>query len=179
MQRRLAALAPAAAAAAAARVAERVLTLPETRAAKLVLCCRSFGHEIDTHHLIARLLADGRQVCIPRCVEPGRRLSLHLLPCALETLDFGLEQPAAGTAAIDPQAVDLALIVGLGFDSRGYRLGHGAGYFDRFLATHPLRTVGLAYDFQIVDRLPDDSHDVALDRIVSEQRILVAPHSGR
>ena len=178
MERRLATLAPAAAARAAARVADRVLALAEIGAADVVFCCRSFGHELDTRRLIERLLAAGHQVCIPRCVDPGRGLSLHLYPCPLETLGFGLEQPAAGTAAIDPAAVDIALIVGLAFDLRGYRLGHGGGYFDRFLAAHALATVGLAYDFQVIDRLPADPHDVPLDRLVTERRSLVAERAG-
>jgi 5-formyltetrahydrofolate cyclo-ligase len=154
--------------AAASRLAARVLALPETAAADLVLCCLSFGHEIDTRGLIGGLIAAGKRVCVPRCVEGRRELTLHLFPCPLETLPFGLEQPRAGTVAIPPAAVDLALIIGLAFDAAGYRLGHGGGYFDRFLSAHPLTTIGLAHDFQRVERLPVEGHDVALAQIVTD-----------
>jgi 5-formyltetrahydrofolate cyclo-ligase len=167
MHQRLAGLTSEERAEAAARVASRVLALPETAAADLVLCCLSFGDELDTRRLIASLIAAGKRVCIPRCVAARRELTLHLYPCPLETLRFGLEQPRADAAAVDPAQVHLALIVGLAFDARGYRLGHGAGYFDRFLAAHPLPAVGLGHDFQRLDRLPVEAHDVALAAIVT------------
>jgi 5-formyltetrahydrofolate cyclo-ligase len=169
---RLDRLAPADSARAAARVAERVLGLPELAGARRVLSCLSFGSELDTVRLIDRLRADGRQVHLPRADPRDRRLHVHPYPCPLETLRFGLRQPTRAAVELDEptlvESIDLVLVLGLAFDRRGYRLGYGGGYFDRFFARHPIPGVGLAFDFQIVDRLPIEEHDLPMAVVVTE-----------
>jgi 5-formyltetrahydrofolate cyclo-ligase len=64
------------------------------------------------------------------------------------------------------------VVPGLAFDSRGYRLGYGAGAFDRFLAGRRVLTVGFGYDLQIVDRVPVEAHDVPVGWLVTESRAL-------
>jgi 5-formyltetrahydrofolate cyclo-ligase len=65
--------------------------------------------------------------------------------------------------------VDLVFVPGLAFDRRGHRLGYGHGYFDRFLAKLPdaTPTVGLAFRFQLLDRLPVSTHDRAVSRVLT------------
>jgi 5,10-methenyltetrahydrofolate synthetase len=156
-----------------AALAEKVLALPEVAAARRVFTCLSFGHEADTWGLVERLLESGRQVYVPRTEAAERRLHVHPYPCPLRTLSFGLRQPTAGAPEVPPEEVDatldVALVLGLAFDRRGYRLGYGAGYFDRFLANRPFPTVGLAYACQLVDELPVEEHDVPMRRVVSEE----------
>ena len=174
MRARLAALDPAAARRAAGRLAVRVLALPEVAAARRVFTCLSFGDEIDTWGLARALAADGREIYVPRA-DPDRRLSVHRWPCELVALPFGLRQPPVDAEGIPPAEVDrldVALILGLAFDRRGHRLGYGAGYFDRFLAGRRLTTIGLAYDFQVVDGLPVEAHDVAMGMVVSDGTVL-------
>jgi len=153
-------------------VADRALALPELVEAQRLLCCLSFGLEIDTWGLVDRLLLSGRKVYVPRVDPQDHRIHLHRYPCELETLSFGLRQPPAGTLELASESVDELLdavvLVGLGFDRRGYRLGYGSGYFDRFLAERRLATIGLAYDRQLLEELPVEPHDVALDVIVTE-----------
>lgn len=178
---RLAGLDAPAAREGADRVAERVLGLPEIAAARGVLCCLSFGSEIDTRRLIDRLLASGREVYVPRAGR-SRRLFLHPFPCPLKTLSFGLEQPLPAAPQLPPEevdrAVDAALILGLAYDHRGYRLGYGAGYFDRFLAGRTFPKIGLAYELQRVAELPVEPHDVAMSMVVTESGVhRAAPNS--
>ena len=163
---------PASARSAAVETAARAQALPLLADASVVLCCLSFGRELDTRHLIDRLLATERQVWIPRCVESTRELTVHAYPCALERLSFGLEQPTAQVPALDPARLDVALLVGLAFDNRGYRLGYGGGYFDRFLAAHAMPAIGLAYESQLIERLPVAEHDVPMAAVVTERRIV-------
>jgi len=174
MRRRLAELDPTATRAAAVAVADRVMALPVVAHSSVALCCLSFGHEFETRPLIDRLLAAGHQVCLPRCVEGTHTLTVHPFPCPLEKLPFGLEQPVAGCGELAADQVEVALLVGLAFDTRGFRLGHGGGYFDRFLAAHTIPAVGLAYDFQILDRLPALQHDIAMNAVITESRHLRA-----
>lgn len=161
---------------AAERLAERALKLPEVEGATQVLTCLSFGHEIDTWRLAAMLLGAGKGVWIPRVAPDGPGLRLHRYPCELEELGNGYKQPIASAPALADaevdDTIDVALVLGLAFDRGGYRLGHGKGYFDRFLAGRQFATVGLAFDFQLVDRLPRSRHDVPMQAIVTEQQIL-------
>ena len=181
MRTRLAALGPGERRRLAAAVAERILSLDRLGRPRRILSCLSFGIEIDTRDLVERLLTAGHEIFVPRADMPTRALSIHPYPCDLERLAFGLEQPVAKSAVLADdeidEGIDLALIVGLAFDRRGYRLGHGGGFFDRFLAAHPVPTVGLACELQIVDRLPVEPHDRPMDRIVTERGILMPGES--
>ncbi len=169
---RLAAIEPEDARAAAARVARRVLGLPELARARHILTCLSFGAELDTWQLVEQLLESGREVYVPRANPAGHQLYLHRYPCPLETLSFGLRQPPRGTPELPSEAVDrtiqAVLVLGLGFDRRGYRLGYGGGYFDRFLSGRPFPAIGLAYDAQLLDELPREAHDVPMTAVVTE-----------
>jgi len=157
--------------AAADQVARRLLSLSEVAGARRILTCLSFGHEIDTWRLVERLAGEGRGLYVPRADPRDQRLHVHPYPSELVTLGFGLRQPPRGApeladAEID-RTIDAVLVLGVGFDRRGFRLGHGSGYFDRFLAAHRLFAVGLAYDEQLVDRLPVETHDRPMDLVVT------------
>jgi len=152
-------------------VRRRVVELPEVASALGMFVCLSFGFELETWGLVGHLLASGRELYVPRSDPRDGLLHLHRYPCPLESLSFGLRQPPRGTPELDPakvdETIDAALVVGLGFDRRGYRLGYGKGYFDRFLANRPFAAVGLAYEHQLVDRLPAADHDVPLTAVVT------------
>ena len=159
-----------------AEVVERALELPEVVAARRVFACLSFGDEVDTWSLVDRLIDSERQVLVPR-VDPGDgMIHVHPYPCELRTLSFGLQQPLRGAPELAPEAVDdgidVALVLGIGYDRRGFRLGYGRGYFDRFLAGRTFAAIGLAYHCQLVDRLPVEPHDVAMTAVVTEKSII-------
>jgi 5-formyltetrahydrofolate cyclo-ligase len=171
---------PAAARARAERIAERAWSLPELAAANHVLTCLSFGVEVDTWKLADRLLAAGKSLYVPRADPRDRLLHVHPYPCPLRTLAFGLQQPPRGTPELPAGeidgTIDVVLVLGLGFDRRGFRLGYGSGYFDRFLAGRPFAAIGLAYELQVDERLPAEAHDIPMAAIVTESAI-VRPRS--
>lgn len=166
---------PSTAATAADQVAERVLALPEIENARRIFTCLSFGIEIDTWRLVDRLLASGRELFVPRADPRDGRLHVHPYPCPLRTLAFGLQQPPRGTPEIDDDAIDgtidAVLVLGLGFDRRGFRLGYGSGYFDRFLARRPFPAIGLAYSVQLLDEVPNEPHDIPMAVVVTEDEV--------
>ena len=169
---RLRAVAPAAAGLAAAAAARRFLALPEIAASRRVLVCLSFGHEISTQPVIGELLESGRELFVPRADPRDHMLHVHRYPCELITLSFGLCQPPRGAPEVEAGQIDAtldaALVLGLAFDEEGYRLGHGRGYFDRFLAGRRFPAVGFAYETQVVERLPRERHDVPMHAVVTE-----------
>ena len=172
---RLAKIDPQAARRAADRAAEVLLSLPEIASARHVFTCLSFGLEIDTRRLIERLLRAGLRVYVPRAGRWDRRLYVHPYPCETKTLSFGLEEPRRGTPELAAErwnaTLDVAVVLGLAFDHRGYRLGYGGGYFDRFLVGRPFPAIGLAYDQQLVDALPAEPHDVPMSAVVTEKGV--------
>lgn len=160
---------------------EHLLVQPELGSARTVFTCLSFGDELDTWPLVERLLESGREVYVPRAERNPTRLAVCRYPCPLVTLRFGLRQPARSVPELAAEEVDalldVALVAGLGFDRRGYRLGYGSGYFDRFLAARSFPALGLAFDCQIVERLPVETHDVPMRAVVTESARLEAARS--
>jgi 5-formyltetrahydrofolate cyclo-ligase len=175
LRARLAEIEPAAAVAAADRVAESVLALPEVIAARGILTCLSFGSEIDTWRLVDRLRSTGKELFVPRADPRDGRLHIHPYPTPLRTLAFGLQQPPRGAPELAASAIDgtieAALVLGLGFDRRGFRLGYGSGYFDRFLSGRPFPAIALAFAAQLEDELPAESHDIPMTVIVTENEV--------
>lgn len=174
---RLAALSPATRALEAKAAAARLRRLPEVAAARRIFTCLSFGDELDTWELVGGWLAEGREVFVPRADRRDGRLHWHRYPCELSRLAFGLRQPSrpkpgelAATglpdAAVDA-TVDVAIVLGLGFDRAGFRLGYGSGFFDRFLVGRTFPAIGLAFDTQLVERLPVAPHDLPLAGVVT------------
>lgn len=163
---------------AATAAGERFMALPEVRAAKGMLICLSFDTELDTWGLLDPLLVGGRDLYVPRAEKGEPQLHLHRYPCPLRALSFGLRQPLKSVPELDPrqidQRIDLALVLGLAFDQRGYRLGYGGGYFDRFLAAHRIPAIALAYDLQLIESLPVESHDIPMTAVVTETRVVRA-----
>jgi len=172
MQARLGDLDDATRLRASALATRRVLAAPEVEGAGRIFLCLSFGHELDTRELVDTLLADGREVYVPRAEPHDRQLHVHRYPCELVTLSFGLRQPRRGMPEVPAERIDatldVALVLGLAFDGRGYRLGYGSGYFDRFLAGRPFPALGLAFEQQRIDHLPAEPHDVPMRAVITD-----------
>ncbi len=158
------------------RIHGRVLELTEIRDAQSVLVCLSFGAEPETRPLIHALLGHDKVVYLPRADRSDRKLHLHRWPCELRRLQIGVEQPLATVPELAAERIDATIdatvILGLAFDESGIRLGHGSGYVDRFLAAHPVPAVGLTREDRLVATLPRATHDVPMDVLVTEDRVV-------
>jgi 5-formyltetrahydrofolate cyclo-ligase len=98
----------------------------------------------------------------------GETLLFHPISALSELIPgrFGVREPAPGRS---PKHLDLIVVPGLAFSAQGNRLGRGAGFYDRFLATVPQTTfkVGICFEFQRVSSIPHEPHDVTMDTVVS------------
>jgi 5-formyltetrahydrofolate cyclo-ligase len=123
--------------------------------------------------MIEDMLTLGKRVVIPVARPKTKRLWLsevRHLDRDLAPGTFGIPEPVrTARRPVPARAVDLVFVPGLAFDRRGHRLGYGHGYFDRFLAKLPdaTPTVGLAFRFQLLDRLPVSTHDRAVSRVLT------------
>jgi 5,10-methenyltetrahydrofolate synthetase len=165
----------------AAALVEVLAALPQYAAARSVLATMAIGSEWNTRGLLERARADGKSVVLPRLTPPPRRLALH----RVDDLDRHLLPGVWSIPEPDPDRcpafsladVDFALVPALAADLAGYRLGYGAGYFDKLLAgrgPRPFCVTALPAGF-VVDELPYEAHDIAVDAVVDER----GPVSGR
>lgn len=153
-------------------ILSKLLSLPEFQCAERILTYLSVGNEVDTRELIAHCLSAGIPVALPR-TEPQRRMSFALIN-SLENLSisaFGIPEPDSALPAIVPQRSDLVVVPALCYDERGFRLGHGGGYYDRYLESCPAVTVGLCREALLSARLPVQAHDVPVSVLVTENKI--------
>lgn len=165
-------LPPADRAARSAAIADRLTALPGVGAAGSVFVYLSVAPEVDTRELVRRWLEDGRRLAVPRLDGPGVMRSVALdAPAALRPGTWGIPTPPASAPVVDDIAV--AVVPGLAFDAGGGRLGHGAGYYDRWLAAHPgVLRIGVCYESQLVPEVPCAAHDVPMHLLVTEQRLV-------
>ena len=153
-------------------VAKRLPTLPAFESAKSLVVYVSFGNEIETHDLIRQLLADGRHVCVPS-FDAGNYL-------VAEILDFDQDMFVGKYNILEPKHLrrvpvtrpDVWLVPGLAFDQKGNRLGRGKGCFDALLQHARGVKIALTHDFQLLNEVPTEPHDVHMDFIVTETQVV-------
>jgi 5,10-methenyltetrahydrofolate synthetase len=158
-----------------------LLALPQYAAARSVLATMSIGSEWPTRAFLDRALADGKSVVLPRLTAPPRRLELHAVPDLDRSLVEGIwnipEPDPARTARAELSGIDFAVIPALAVDRAGFRLGYGAGYFDRLLTgrgARPFCVTALPAAF-VVEAVPREPHDVAVDLVLCELGAVAAP----
>ncbi|MFH1100913.1 MAG: 5-formyltetrahydrofolate cyclo-ligase [Methanobacteriota archaeon] len=158
------------------QIQNRLFALDEFVHAKTVLFYVSYDNEVATHDLIKACFSLGKQVVVP-CTDIEKRiLVLSELRC-WEDLDVGayhiLEPKPVCRQPISYEVIDLVLVPGVVFDAHGQRIGHGKAYYDRLLQKMVgSKKIGLAFEFQLVEKVPAKKHDVRVEKIVTEQRVI-------
>ena len=151
---------------------EAFLALPEVEAARTVLLFYGVDWEPDTRGVMEELLRRGKTVAMPRCL-PGRRMEARLVagPGDLRPRAFGIPEPGEDCPAAERGMMDLILVPNLCCDRRGYRLGRGAGYYDRYLAGYAGVTAALCPADRLQEELPRDGYDLPVDLVLTETQI--------
>lgn len=153
-------------------IQQKLFSRPEFEAASLILFYASIDGEVETFQMIKQATQLNKKIALPMITRGSR----NLIPTLIKETDslnegpYGIKQPVGSAEhTVDVSNLDLVIVPGLAFDKLHNRLGRGAGYYDRFLAGLPEDTpsLGLAFDFQIVDRLPHlEDHDMTLTDVV-------------
>ncbi len=157
---------------------ELIRSLYEWKSAKEVLIYWPIKGELDVRPLINELWDRGSTVLMPRCRPdaPGE-MDIACAVCEDELTPgpFSIMEPDSDKCPpVDMCCPDLSIIPGVCFDRRGYRLGFGGGYYDRLLSTEGMGdtlTIGLGYTFQLVDELPIEPWDMAVDVVCTEEEL--------
>jgi 5-formyltetrahydrofolate cyclo-ligase len=156
-----------------ARIAERVMSLPEVERASTVMAFWAFGSEPDTTPLIEALHARGVRVALPKMVEGELEPRAYIPGDPVTMTSFGAGEPVEGEV-IDPGEIDIVVTPAVAFDRTGRRVGYGGGFYDRFLPTTPdAARIGIGFAVQLLDDdLPSGHFDLRVDAVVTDEEVV-------
>lgn len=159
-------------------ICERLASLPEYASANTVMYYVDVRSEVRTRHYLPTALTQGKQIVVPYCVN-GELQLFHLQN--MDELAVGMykimepkaEMRGLADKRIEPDDLDLVIVPGVAFDRDGGRTGHGFGYYDKLLnrARPDAPLVALAFECQLFPRIPMQSHDVFMDKVVTESAV--------
>ena len=156
----------------------RLVSLREYLRAEWVFTYVSKPIEVDTFAFIRKALADGKRVAVPRCVPGTREMEFYEIRSERELQPgaFGVLEPEPEPSRLVGEGVrGLCVVPGFSFDSEGYRLGYGKGYYDRFLSRFRGCTVGACYQGCVCRLLPHGYFDRPVDVLATERYIRNIP----
>lgn len=154
-------------------ILERILSSDAYKNASVILTYVSTAIEVDTLALIEQAMKDKKRVAVPRCIDGTRNMDFYFISSLsdLEKGTFGVMEPVPAKC-VKAYAFETALCIvpGLSFDMKGYRLGYGKGYYDRFLSAHPrLVKMGVCYCSCTCNELVHGRFDICSDILVTEK----------
>ncbi|HWL22906.1 MAG TPA: 5-formyltetrahydrofolate cyclo-ligase [Ureibacillus sp.] len=129
--------------------------------------------ELETSFIIDRLWRLGKRVVVPKCNPKDRSMQFYELTSfnQLETVYMNLREPdPEKTLPISSENIDCLIVPGVVYDLTGYRIGFGGGYYDRYLVNYTGARISLAFDLQVIQKVPRESHDIPVDLILTEKR---------
>jgi 5-formyltetrahydrofolate cyclo-ligase len=155
-------------------IRDNFLALDAYIQATSILLYLAVNGEAPTDGLLDHALNAGKKVCLPVTVGESILLRRYSGTERLITGRYGILEPSEECLTVDPQSVDLFVVPGVVFDLSGNRGGYGKGYYDRLLSFCGRDSVlaGLCYDFQLVDELKAEPHDVRMDMVITERRVI-------
>ena len=160
------------------KIVNRFMELPEYEAAKTVMFYVDVRDEVRTRQALPDALASGKRIVVPYCVDG--ELELFWLE-NMEELELGMYrilEPKSDLRSVEskrlqPTDLDLVMVPGVAFDRNGGRTGHGKGYYDKLLQHARLDAplIALAFECQMFEKIPAESHDIYMDKVVTEDDV--------
>ena len=156
-----------------AAACRRVWGLAAYQKAKTVFCYVATGGEIDVTELFRQAWKDGKRVAVPKCGKNGQMDAREITSLSsLSAGRYGILEPEEDAPVVPPEEIGLAVIPCLACDRRGYRLGYGGGYYDRYLPKTKCPAVMLCRRHLLREDIPVEDHDVKMDYLVTEKGIV-------
>lgn len=155
-------------------ILKKLFAIPEFQCSQTVMFYASFDGEVDTFGMIKQAQQLNKTIILPLTIQDQKKLIPSVVNDFQEDLipgPYGVKEPKKDKVKpVDLNELDLVIVPGIAFDKNNNRLGRGAGYYDRFLKELPsnIPTYGLAFDFQIVETLPEkQAHDIPVTRVLT------------
>ena len=154
----------------------KALLESDFKGANIILCFYPYASEPELLALYSFLLSTGKQLYFPKC-QPERQLIFKQVLNLSDDFEKGFKaimEPKDCLPTLENFDADIVVITpGLVFDINFNRIGYGMGYYDRFFAKHiNLKKLAVAFDFQLLEEIPTSKHDIKVDYIVTDKRIL-------
>ncbi|RMD47596.1 MAG: 5-formyltetrahydrofolate cyclo-ligase [Aquificota bacterium] len=149
-------------------IVKKLINLPEIKKAKYILLY--YPHKNEVNILPLFQILKGKILLLPRTD------SKDIFPVMVNSLEnlkkgkFGILEPEGNPVQIEK--IDVVIVPAIAFDKKGHRLGYGKGYYDRFLKNFKGTKIGVAYDFQVVEEIPKEEHDIPVDLIITPSQII-------
>ncbi|HEX7064627.1 MAG TPA: 5-formyltetrahydrofolate cyclo-ligase [Bacillales bacterium] len=158
-----------------ASISNKLTRLPEWKQSKVIAMTMSTDDEIDTKPVIRTAWAENKQVAVPKSDSDTKKMDFRRIK-SLDQVEEGFagicEPKTIETESVSPEKIDLLVVPGLVFDRKGYRIGFGGGFYDRYLADYRNVAVSFAFEMQLVDRIPIEPFDQPVDIILTERRVI-------
>ena len=160
-------------------IQDKLFEQDEYKNSQAILFYAAFGSEVPTLMMMESSLCKGKTIILPITEMQSNSLVLRKindLSC-LEPNKFGIPEPViASTAEFNIHDIDLVVVPGIVFDEQGWRIGYGGGYYDRFLKNldSTVPWISVAFELQVVPKIPSESHDLPVDKIITEKRVIDA-----
>lgn len=157
---------------------KKLKVLPQFLKARTVMFYLSLPDEVDTEVMVKESLEIGKRIVVPITQLDKKKMKLSVLRDYDKELGpgtFNIPEPRKEyVRKISPSDIDLVIVPGIAFDEKCGRLGFGKGFYDHFLKdlAGSVSSIALAYDFQILRKLPLEKYDVLVSRIITEKRII-------
>ena len=156
------------------KILDKVSILNKYKESETVFTYVSKEIEVDTWGLITKCLSENKKVAVPACIKENRTMDFYFINSKndLEKGMFGLLEPIKEKCEkVNDFSEGLCIVPGFCFDYKGYRLGYGYGYYDRFLQRFGGTTVGICYSKYIIPQLPHGKFDRPVDILITDQYI--------
>lgn len=151
------------------RMTEQLLASPYWESAEVIGITISQGFEWDTRMIIEAGWNQGKNICVPKCNPKSKELVFYIIESydQLETVYYNLLEPIpTDSHRVNKTNINLLVVPGLVFDERGYRIGFGGGYYDRFLTNFPNQTVSLLHPIQFTKEIPAEPFDRSVEHLI-------------
>lgn len=159
------------------KIKNNLFCLKEFANAETILFYVSKNKEVRTDDMIKQSIKMGKKTLVPYI----NKKSNEIIPSKIINFDKELEMGSFGIREpkkmfrrpVNPEIIDMVIVPGIVFDRRGYRIGYGKGFYDKFLSKIRCETIGLAYSFQIIDMIPNEEHDIPIKTIITENGFII------
>lgn len=162
-------------------IAARLFSMKAYEDAGTVCCYAAFGSEVPTEEIIEESLRRGKRVAIPK-VTGKQKMKFALIHgiADLKAGFHGIPEPGSWCQEIPKSENSILMIVpGTAFDRSGNRIGYGGEYYDSYLTQTDCIKIGAAFDFQCVDRIISEAHDIQVDFIITEKEMIACRQACR
>lgn len=152
-------------------IIERLVNEPYIKDRKTIAVTISRFPEVDTVKMIEELWKLGKTVVVPKCHPKTKEMSFYAIEqfSQLETVYMDLQEPIIeDTELITKDHIETIIVPGIVFNKKGYRIGYGGGYYDRYLIDFEGDLIALAFDEQVVNHVPVETHDIPVHIIITD-----------